>query len=68
MNEARGMAVHAGWGRIHVQKIPIERAAYLAKYIGENVRDCPGMSLKGNGARCRVRTCDPYRVKVMLYH
>ena len=20
-----------------------------------------------NGARCRVRTCDPYRVKVMLY-
>ena len=22
----------------------------------------------GNGARYRVRTCDPYRVKVMLYH
>ena len=21
-----------------------------------------------NGARCRFRTCDPYRVKVMLYH
>ena len=21
-----------------------------------------------NGARYRVRTCDPYRVKVMLYH
>jgi hypothetical protein len=20
------------------------------------------------GARCRFRTCDPYRVKVMLYH
>ena len=23
---------------------------------------------KGDGARCRCRTCDPYRVKVMLYH
>ena len=21
-----------------------------------------------HGARCRVRTCDPYRVKVVLYH
>ena len=21
-----------------------------------------------DGARCRVRTCDPYRVKVVLYH
>ena len=21
-----------------------------------------------DGARCRFRTCDPYRVKVMLYH
>jgi hypothetical protein len=24
--------------------------------------------IKKNGARCRFRTCDPYRVKVMLYH
>ena len=23
---------------------------------------------KEDGARCRFRTCDPYRVKVMLYH
>jgi len=23
---------------------------------------------KKNGARYRVRTCDPYRVKVVLYH
>jgi hypothetical protein len=22
----------------------------------------------GSGARYRVRTCDPYRVKVVLYH
>ena len=21
-----------------------------------------------DGGRCRFRTCDPYRVKVMLYH
>ena len=24
--------------------------------------------LSKDGARCRFRTCDPYRVKVMLYH
>ena len=24
--------------------------------------------IKRDGARCRFRTCDPYRVKVMLYH
>ena len=24
--------------------------------------------MKKYGARCRFRTCDPYRVKVMLYH
>ncbi|KAF0175991.1 MAG: hypothetical protein FD161_3170 [Limisphaerales bacterium] len=23
---------------------------------------------RGDGGRCRFRTCDPYRVKVMLYH
>jgi hypothetical protein len=23
---------------------------------------------KLNGARCRVRTCDPFRVKEVLYH
>lgn len=31
------------------------------------VRNTPPQPLEG-GARCRVRTCDPYRVKVVLYH
>ena len=26
------------------------------------------LALSEDGARCRFRTCDPYRVKVMLYH
>ncbi len=25
-------------------------------------------TLRVDGAHCRFRTCDPYRVKVMLYH
>jgi integrase len=28
---------------------------------------CPTVSQNGNGARCRVRTCDPCRVKAVLY-
>ena len=40
VNEARGMAMHAGWGRIHVQKIPLERAAYLAKYLSKDRPPC----------------------------
>jgi hypothetical protein len=27
-----------------------------------------GRKRRGDGARYRVRTCDPYRVKVVLYH
>lgn len=33
----------------------------------EIVRLCPKPSFKQNGARCRVRTCDPIRVKDVLY-
>lgn len=40
VNEARSMAKQAGWGRIHVQKIPIERAAYLAKYLSKDRPPC----------------------------
>ena len=35
VNEARRLAQQAGWGRIHVQRIPVERAAYLAKYLSK---------------------------------
>lgn len=31
VNVARELAKQAGWARIHVQRIPIERAGYLAK-------------------------------------
>lgn len=35
VNEVRRLANHAGWGRVHVQRIPPDRAAYLAKYLGK---------------------------------
>ena len=34
---------------------------YSAKFVVERQKN-------EDGARCRFRTCDPYRVKVMLYH
>jgi integrase len=32
------------------------------------VSECRDVANEGDGARCRVRTCDPCRVKAMLYH
>ena len=32
------------------------------------VSECRDVANCSNGARCRVRTCDPCRVKAMLYH
>jgi len=40
VNEARAMAQQAGWGRIDVKRIPIERAAYLAKYLSKERPPC----------------------------
>ena len=39
---------------------------YDCEFLGEpNVKETP-VNI-GDGARCRVRTCDPFRVKEMLY-
>ena len=39
---------------------------YDCESLGEpNVKETP--INVGDGARCRVRTCDPFRVKEMLY-
>jgi hypothetical protein len=40
VNEARRLAEQAGWGRIHVMRIPLERAGYLAKYLAKERPDC----------------------------
>ena len=40
VNVARELAFMAGWGRIHVMRIPPERASYLAKYLSKGA---PGM-------------------------
>ena len=40
VNEARELAKQAGWGRIDVQRIPVERAAYLAKYLSKERPPC----------------------------
>jgi hypothetical protein len=38
VNEARAMAQKAGWGRIHVKRIPGEKAGYLGKYLSKEHR------------------------------
>jgi hypothetical protein len=40
VNKARALAERAGWGRIHVQEIPIERAGYLGKYLSKERPRC----------------------------
>jgi hypothetical protein len=35
VNEVRRLAKKAGWGRVHVKRVPPDRAAYLAKYLGK---------------------------------
>ena len=40
----------------------------LGKLFGRGGRVSRGKSLIKNGARYRVRTCDPFRVKEVLYH
>src|SRR5437660_8104485 len=40
VNRARELATQAGWGRIHVKRIPTECTAYLAKYLGRKRPGC----------------------------
>jgi hypothetical protein len=40
VKQARDLARRAGWGRIHVMRIPIERAGYLAKYLSKERPPC----------------------------
>jgi len=35
VNDCRQIAKRSGWGRIHVMRIPKERAKYLAKYLSK---------------------------------
>ncbi len=54
-----------------VGKLPIAREARQTKNSGRNARICPEeflvWKLLRHGARCRVRTCDPSRVKCVLF-
>lgn len=40
VNRARDLASQAGWGRIHVCRMPSEHAGYLAKYLSKDRPDC----------------------------
>jgi hypothetical protein len=40
VNRARELAGQAGWGRIHVCRMPSEHAGYLAKYLSKERPDC----------------------------
>jgi hypothetical protein len=35
VNECRQLSKRSGWGRIHVERIPNDKAAYLAKYLSK---------------------------------
>jgi hypothetical protein len=40
VNQARELATQAGWGRIHVTRMPSEHAGYLAKYLSKERPEC----------------------------
>ena len=40
VSRARALAEKAGWGRIHVKRIPAERVSYLAKYLSKERVEC----------------------------
>src|SRR6184192_1541319 len=40
VNRARELAMKAGWGRIHVARMPSEHAGYLAKYLSKERPEC----------------------------
>ena len=40
VNRARELATKAGWGRIHVARMPSEHAGYLAKYLSKERPEC----------------------------
>jgi hypothetical protein len=40
VNRARELATRAGWGRIHVVRMPSEHAGYLAKYLSKERPEC----------------------------
>jgi len=40
VNVVRALAIKAGWGRVHVMRIPAEKAAYLAKYLSKERPEC----------------------------
>jgi hypothetical protein len=40
VNRARELATRAGWGRIHVARMPREHAGYLAKYLSKERPGC----------------------------
>ena len=40
VNRARELAAQAGWGRIHVARMPSEHAGYLAKYLSKERPEC----------------------------
>jgi hypothetical protein len=40
VNRARELAMQAGWGRIHVTRMPSEHAGYLGKYLSKERPEC----------------------------
>src|SRR5438477_1748042 len=40
VNRARELALRAGWGRIHVTRMPSEHVGYLSKYLSKERPEC----------------------------
>jgi hypothetical protein len=40
VNRARELATQAGWGRIHVTRMPSEHVGYLGKYLSKDRPEC----------------------------
>ncbi len=40
VNKARELAIQAGWGRVHVARMPKEHAGYLGKYLSKERPEC----------------------------
>ena len=47
VNKARELAQQAGWGRIHVKRMPAEHASYLAKYLSKGRRSAERLAAVG---------------------
>jgi hypothetical protein len=55
VEQARELALQAGWGRIHVMPMPAEHANYVAKYLSKERPECLKRWRLSKGLRRNLR-------------